>query len=86
MWKLKQENSDMKQLKQTIFALLVAFAAVACAPREENLIIISTSDTHAKIEMLPRLAAFVEEARSQDTARVFLVDAGDRWTGNPYVD
>ena len=76
----------MKQLKQTLFALLVAFAAVACAPREENLIIISTSDTHAKIEMLPRLAAFVEEARSQDTARVFLVDAGDRWTGNPYVD
>ena len=76
----------MKQLKQTLLFLVVLFSAVACAPREENIVIISTSDIHARIEMLPRLAAFVEEARSQDTAQVFLVDAGDRWTGNPYVD
>ena len=49
----------MKHLKNTILTLLVGFVTVACAPCEENLIIISTSDTHAKIEMLPRLAAFV---------------------------
>ncbi|MBO7299971.1 MAG: bifunctional metallophosphatase/5'-nucleotidase [Tidjanibacter sp.] len=76
----------MKHLKQILLACVVLLSAMACSPRKENIIIISTSDIHAKIEELPRLAAFVEEARSQDTARVFLVDAGDRWTGNPYVD
>ena len=67
-----------------LLALLVGLAA--CTPREENIIIISTSDIHSKLDMIPRLATLVDEARIQDTARVFLVDAGDRWTGNPFVD
>lgn len=61
-------------------------SALSCTPREENLIIISTSDIHSKLDMLPRLATLIYEANAQDTAKVFLVDAGDRWTGNPYVD
>ncbi len=76
----------MKKLKTTLLSLVVMSLAVACAPREENIIIISTSDIHAKLDMLPRLATLVDEARAQDSARVFLVDAGDRWTGNPFVD
>ena len=39
---------------------------------------------HAKIQRFPQLAAAVEACR--DTAQVILVDAGDRWTGNAYVD
>lgn len=76
----------MKHPKLLLLVLVAALAASSCAPREENIIIISTSDIHAKLDMLPRLATLVDEARAQDTARVFLVDAGDRWTGNPFVD
>ena len=76
----------MKQLKLSLLALVAVVAMVACTPREENIIIISTSDIHAKLDMMPRLATLVDEARAQDSARVFLVDAGDRWTGNPFVD
>lgn len=84
----------MKHPKQSRFTLIVFLVAavligwnrLAKSSAEENIIIISTSDIHAKIDMMPRLAAFVAEARAQDTARVFLVDAGDRWTGNAYVD
>ena len=78
----------MKKAYFSIVVLLAALLGVGCtpSPTQEKLIIISTSDIHAKIDMMPRLAAFVAEARAQDTARVFLVDAGDRWTGNAYVD
>ena len=75
----------MKSLKFTFLAALVALAT-SCAAPTEKIIIISTSDIHSKLDMLPRLATFVDEVRAQDTARVFLVDAGDRWTGDPYVD
>lgn len=77
----------MKRSKLSFFALFALLVGVAaCTPREENIIIISTSDIHSKLDMIPRLATLVDEARAQDTARVFLVDAGDRWTGNPFVD
>lgn len=77
----------MKRVKIGLLILLGAMVQIACSgPKEENIIIISTSDIHAKIEMMPRLATFVEEARMQDSAKVFLVDAGDRWTGNAFVD
>lgn len=74
----------MKRLIRWVPILLVA-AAVACAPRERTLILLSTNDMHAKIQQFPRLASAVEACR--DTAQlVVLVDAGDRWTGNAYVD
>lgn len=65
--------------------LAVVAAAAACAPRERTLVLLSTNDMHAKIQNFPRLATAVEACR--DTAQlVVLVDAGDRWTGNAYVD
>lgn len=76
----------MKQTKLALLMLGMMLSALSCTPREENLIIISTSDIHSKLDMLPRLATLIDEAHAQDTARVFVVDAGDRWTGNPYVD
>ena len=74
-------------MKRVFRGLLILFAAVAvaCAPRERTLVVLSTNDMHAKIQNFPRLAAAVEACR--DTAQlVVLVDAGDRWTGNAYVD
>ena len=63
----------------------VAALAAACAPRERTLVLLSTNDMHAKIQNFPRLASAVEACRDT-TQLVVLVDAGDRWTGNAYVD
>ena len=70
----------------TRLALFAAVAAAAaCAPRERTIVVLSTNDMHAKIQHFPRLAAAVEACR--DTVPdALLVDAGDRWTGNAYVD
>lgn len=67
-------------------ALLAAVVlTAACTPRERTLVILSTNDMHAKIQRFPQLAAAVEACR--DTAQiVLLLDAGDRWTGNAFVD
>ncbi len=67
------------------FAVFLLMTAVtACTPKERTLVILSTNDIHAHIENFPRLASAVERCR--DTVPVILVDAGDRWTGNAYVD
>lgn len=74
----------MKKMFRTLLIVAAAVAA-ACTPRERTLVLLSTNDMHAKIQNFPRLAAAVEACR--DTAKlVMLVDAGDRWTGNAYVD
>ena len=74
----------MERILRTVLIVTAAIAA-ACAPRERTLVLLSTNDMHAKIRNFPRLAAAVEACR--DTAQlVVLVDAGDRWTGNAYVD
>ena len=74
----------MERILRTVLIVTAAIAA-ACAPRERTLVLLSTNDMHAKIQHFPRLAAAVEACR--DTAQlVVLVDAGDRWTGNAYVD
>ena len=64
--------------------MALAAAAVACAPRERTLVLLSTNDMHAKIQRFPHLAAAVAACR--DTVTTLLLDAGDRWTGNAYVD
>ena len=64
--------------------LLLAVGLAACAPRERRIVLLSTNDMHAQIKEFPRLATAVNRCR--DTACVLLIDAGDRWTGNAYVD
>lgn len=67
-----------------IVIFVMALVAIACADSEREVVILSTNDIHAHIEQFPKLATAVERCR--DTAEVILVDAGDRWTGNAYVD
>lgn len=59
--------------------------AAACSPREQMLVLLSTNDMHARIQYFPQLAAAVAACRDTVPGAV-LVDAGDRWTGNAYVD
>ena len=73
-----------KIFRHCLCCLLLA-AAAACGPRERTVVLLSTNDIHACIQRFPQLAAAVKACR--DTADVvFLIDAGDRWTGNAYVD
>ncbi len=74
----------MKLSRLLLSAML--FAAVSCAPRERTITIIAVNDVHGSIDNFPRLATLVERYRQADPSRVVVLDAGDRWTGNPYVD
>ena len=77
--------TERMTMRKFLFCAAVLWGLAACAPRERTVVILSTNDMHAKIQRFPQLAAAVEACR--DTAQiVVLVDAGDRWTGNAYVD
>ena len=52
--------------------------------RKSEFVILSTNDVHASLDNVSRLATAVKECR--DTVFTIVVDAGDRWTGNAYVD
>lgn len=67
-----------------VLATFVAYKAWERNFSERSIVILSTSDMHAKVENFPKLATAVAACR--DTVATFLVDAGDRWTGNAYVD
>ena len=78
----------MKKRVFLLFVLVVAaFAAYKSWERflsERSIVILSTTDMHAKVENFPKLATAVAACR--DTVTTLLVDSGDRWTGNAYVD
>ena len=75
----------MKNLLRTLVLVVVVLLALQLTRREQTLVILSTNDMHGKIQRFPHLTTAVEACR--DTVdRVLLVDAGDRWTGNAYVD
>ena len=52
--------------------------------RRSEFVILSTNDMHASLENVARLSTAVKGCR--DTVYTIVVDAGDRWTGNAYVD
>ena len=58
------------------------FMYIILCPSE--FVILSTNDMHASLENMSRLATAVKKCR--DTVFTIVVDAGDRWTGNAYVD
>lgn len=65
--------------------IFLSLLLVSCAPKEK-LVIVSTNDMHSAIDKMPALATLVDSLRGANADRFLLVDAGDRWTGNPYVD
>lgn len=75
----------MKFFKRSGIVLLLFTVLWSCRGRIEKIVIISTNDIHAQISGFPRLAAFIEQTRKENDD-VIVVDAGDRFSGNPYVD
>ena len=84
-------RKDIIAMKRTLYALClilmltpagIAFYNRCFAQRE--IVILSTNDIHANIKNFARLATAVNECR--DTVATLVVDAGDRWTGNAFVD
>ncbi len=74
-------NMSIIFLAATIFSI---YQRVTRSDKSEAIVILSTNDMHAQIDKYPMLATAIERCR--DTAQVILVDAGDRFTGNAYVD
>lgn len=75
----------MKFLLRTLALVILTLFVLRMARPEQTLVILSTNDMHGKIQRFPSLATAVETCR--DTVEhTLLVDAGDRWTGNAYVD
>lgn len=73
--------------KLGVMLLLVA-ALYSCKQESgttDKVVIISTNDMHAQIARFPQLAAFVQQKRAEG-GEVIIADAGDRFSGNPYVD
>ncbi len=69
-----------------LFLALATVAAVACAPAPQKITIIAVNDIHGSMDNFPSLATLVNRYRAADPAHTLLIDAGDRWTGNPFVD
>ena len=63
--------------------LPLAFMLIIMTQKSE-FVILSTNDVHASLENVARLSTAVKECR--DTVFTIVADAGDRWTGNAYVD
>ena len=77
---------SMKKILLALFwvVALGGFASCGTTERESEFVILSTNDVHASLDNMARLATAVKECR--DTVFTVVVDAGDRWTGNAYVD
>ena len=65
-------------------AIFISAAFLFIMTHKSEFVILSTNDMHASLENVSRLATAVKKCR--DTVFTIVVDAGDRWTGNAYVD
>ena len=77
----------MKKLIITLGIVVVALSGTLFyrnTLREREIVILSTNDMHASTANFARLATAV--ALCRDTVATILTDAGDRWTGNAFVD
>lgn len=66
-----------------VFALTGVLFYRTCL-RVSEFVVLSTNDMHATLDNMAKLSSAIKECR--DTVFTIVVDAGDRWTGNAYVD
>ncbi len=82
----------MKSIKYLFSFVIIGVILCSCGggnkrklPKNSTITIISTNDIHGDIDNFAKLASFVK-AKEAEGGEVILVDAGDHFTGNPYVD
>jgi 2',3'-cyclic-nucleotide 2'-phosphodiesterase (5'-nucleotidase family) len=89
MKKVQKQTKRLKKNRVIAFiASLCLLGLNSCAskiPDEVEVVIISTNDIHGHFDHLAKLSTFVKETRAQHK-NVIVVDAGDRFTGNPFND
>ncbi|MGM0497815.1 MAG: bifunctional metallophosphatase/5'-nucleotidase [Bacteroidota bacterium] len=71
-----------------VLLLAVVFSACSNQSKDQSnlkIAILHTNDMHAKIDNMAKLAAYKQEVKDQYD-HVFLVSAGDMFSGNPVVD
>ncbi len=77
-------KTSLFTLACSLFLIVASVNLITRSKCNRPIVILSTNDMHAQIDKFPALATAIELCR--DTAQVILVDAGDRWTGNAFVD
>lgn len=77
-------NTIARIMLMALVAIAVFYKGVLSG-LEKEIIIVSTNDVHASIDRMPQLMSLVSDLR-KESDNVIVLDAGDRWTGNPYVD
>lgn len=80
----------MKKIAHLAIALILLTILSACSGKQNEtgktkIAILHTNDMHGEINNMARLAAFKKEAEKKYD-HVFLVSAGDLFSGNPVVD
>ena len=76
-------SSKRIQVFSRIMVLLILLAG--CSGKHTKVVIFHTNDSHAQLDNYPRIAHLLEEERAKNPF-VFLVSAGDIFSGNPMVD
>jgi 2',3'-cyclic-nucleotide 2'-phosphodiesterase (5'-nucleotidase family) len=82
-----------KTLLYTIAALGLVSGSCGCSGHSaldkrqgyDTLVVVSTNDIHARMDNMPKLAAYVQSQRDS-FSRVLLLSAGDLFSGSPIVD
>lgn len=89
---IKRIAMSFKSLSFFLLLFIVVFASCQSEKQGSDggsdlkeIVIISTNDMHAQLTKFPAFATFVKQKRTEHE-NLLLVDAGDRFSGNPYVD
>lgn len=83
---MKKEIITLR-IKMLALVILGAISLASCSSEggKKHIVIVSTNDMHAAFENMPKLVTLVDSLRAEFD-NVLVLDAGDRCTGNPYVD
>jgi 5'-nucleotidase / UDP-sugar diphosphatase len=89
---MKFQIHKFRKMKKYLLILLISLYTftnnaqkISQSGISDEIIILHTNDIHGNIDNMPRLAYMVDSIRKIHKT-VFLLNAGDIFTGNPYVD
>ncbi len=75
----------MRNIFYLVLVAIPLFFAGCKVSKKTSVTIIATNDIHAQIDNFPKLASYIDMVESKKE-NVIVVDIGDHFSGNPYVD